>query len=388
MEKEKIEVVIVGAGIAGLATAACLTMHAIPHVILEREDCIASLWHKRSYDRLHLHLAKNFCQLPHFPHPPSTQTFMSKNHFINYIDNYVDHFKLQPRLRCEVESASFDEEDEKWRVAVQDLETGEIGEYVASFVVFATGENDQMVVPEFQDMETLPGEVIHSSSYRNGSKYKGKDVLVVGCGNSGMEIALDLSDSGAKTSIVVRNKLHVVSREFLSWVMPLRKFLPIYILDVLLLFLCYLKYGDTSKYGIQRPKQGPLHLKETAEIYPVIDVGTYQKIKSGDIEVLPSLVSIKGNNVVFNNGISRQFDAIILATGNKSSVKEWLKGADYLIGEDGMSKQKYPNHWKGRHGLYCAGLARKGIYGLADDALSIADDISDLLKSHDAKKLN
>ncbi|KAJ0962622.1 hypothetical protein J5N97_027744 [Dioscorea zingiberensis] len=105
-------------------------------------------------------------------------------------------------------------------------------------------------------------------------------------------------------------------------------------------------------------------------------------------QVLPSLVSIKGNNVVFNSGISRQFDAIILATGYKSSVNEWLKGADYLIGEDGMSKQKFPNHWKGRHGLYCAGLARKGINGLAGDALSIADDISNLLKTHDAKKLN
>ncbi|KAJ0962621.1 hypothetical protein J5N97_027743 [Dioscorea zingiberensis] len=208
---------------------------------------------------------------------------MSKNHFINHIDHYVDHFKLRPRLHCKVESASFDEEDGKWRVAVQDLQTGGIGEYVASFVVVATGGNDQMVVPEFQGVQTFPGEVIHSSSYRNGSKYKGKDVLVVGCGNSGMEIALDLSDSGAKTSIVVRNKFHVVSREFLSWVMPLRKFLPIYILDVLLLFLCYLKYGDTSKYGIQRPMQGPIHLIETA-IYPVIDVGTCQKIKSGDIK--------------------------------------------------------------------------------------------------------
>ncbi|KAH7658370.1 Indole-3-pyruvate monooxygenase protein [Dioscorea alata] len=388
MKKKKTEVVIVGAGLAGLATAACLTMHAIPHVILEREDCIASLWHKKSYDCLHLHLAKQFCQLPHLPHPPSCPTFMSKNHFITYINDYVACFNLCPHLRCEVESAIFDDEEGKWQVVARNLEAGEVEEYVARFVVVATGENDKAVVPEFPGIESSPGEVIHSMDYRNGSKYKGKDVLVVGCGNSGMEIALDLSNFGAKAAIVVRNELHVVPKELLFWIMLLRKFLPIYLLDAILLFLCYFKYGDTAKYGIQRPKQGPLHLKETTPIYPVIDVGTFQKIKSGHIQVLPSVKSIKGNNVRFKNEISHQFDAIILATGYKSSAKEWLKGDDYLIGEDGISKQKFPNHWKGRHGLYCAGLARKGIYGLANDAENIANDINTLLKDDDAKKMN
>lgn len=64
------------------------------------------------------------------------------------------------------------------------------------------------------------------------------------------------------------------------------------------------------------------------------------------------------------------------------------QGDDYLIGEDGISKQKFPNHWKGRHGLYCAGLVRKGIYGLANDAEKIANDINTLLKDDDAKKMN
>ncbi|KAH7655776.1 Indole-3-pyruvate monooxygenase protein [Dioscorea alata] len=322
MKKKKTEVVIVGAGLAGLATAACLTMHAIPH-----------------------------------------------NHFITYINDYVACFNLCPHLRCEVESAIFDDEEGKWQVVARNLEAGEVEEYVARFVVVATGENDKAVVPEFPGIESSPGEVIHSMDYRNGSKYKGKDVLVVGCGNSGMEIALDLSNFGAKAAIVVRNELHVVPKELLFWIMLLRKFLPIYLLDAILLFLCYFKY-------------------ETTPIYPVIDVGTFQKIKSGHIQVLPSVKSIKGNNVRFKNEISHQFDAIILATGYKSSAKEWLKGDDYLIGEDGISKQKFPNHWKGRHGLYCAGLARKGIYGLANDAENIANDINTLLKDDDAKKMN
>ncbi|KAM0933130.1 putative indole-3-pyruvate monooxygenase [Dioscorea sansibarensis] len=174
---------------------------------------------------------------------------MSKNHFITYIDDYVDRFKLCPRLWCKVESALLDDEEGKWQVVARNLETGKVEEYVARFVVVATGENDEAVVPEFPGIESFAGQVIHSMVYRNGSNYKGKDVLVVGCGNSGMEIALDLSNSD-----------------------------------------------------------------------------------------------------------------------------------DYLIGEDGISKQKIPNHWKERHGLYCAGLARKGIYGTTNEAENIANDINNLLK--------
>ena len=81
--------IIVGSGTFGLATAACLSQLSIPYIILEREDCIASLWKKYSYDRLHLHLGKQFCELPHMSLPFSYPTYMPKKLFIQYLVDYV-----------------------------------------------------------------------------------------------------------------------------------------------------------------------------------------------------------------------------------------------------------------------------------------------------------
>ncbi|XP_020271952.1 probable indole-3-pyruvate monooxygenase YUCCA10 [Asparagus officinalis] len=378
---EEVRVVIVGAGPSGIATAGCLAVHEIPSVIIERDDCIASLWRKRTYDRLHLHLAKEFCQLPHFPYGSETPSYISKDGFIKYLDDYVEKFELRPKFKHEVESASFDEEEGKWRLKVRKLDSGEEINYATKYLVVASGENDEMFMPEINGLESFEGEVLHSSQYRSGLRFKENNVLVVGSGNSGMEIAFDLCNHGANASIVVRSPLHLVSREIWHLGMLLMRFLPLRLLDALVLFLCNLKFGNTSKYGIHRPKEGPFYLKTYTPFYPVMDVGTFSKIKSGEIQVLPSLKSIKGNNnVVFSDGKVLTFDAIVFATGYRSTIKRWLKSDDYLLGDDGMCKLKYPKHWKGRNGLYCAGLIGKGIYGSAEDAINIANDINVALK--------
>lgn len=91
---------------------------------------------------------------------------------------------------------------------------------------------------------------------------------------------------------------------------------------------------------------------------------------------MPSIMSIEGNYVTFSNGRIQSYDVIILATGYRSTVKNWLKSDDPLIGEDGMATRVFPNNWKGKNGLYCAGFARRGIYGSGEDAQSIANDIA------------
>ncbi|XP_010921720.1 probable indole-3-pyruvate monooxygenase YUCCA10 [Elaeis guineensis] len=369
-------VVIVGAGPSGLAVAACLTSHCIPNIILERDDCIASIWRKRCYNRVTLHLGKQYCELPHAKHPPATPTFIPKDEFIRYLDDYASRFQLRVLLRRNVESAEFDAAAGRWRVAARNLDSSVAEEYLARYLVVASGENDCMVVPEIPGLDGFDGPVLHSCRYRSGSDFKGKNVLVVGCGNSGTEIAFDLADSGAKTSIVVRNQVHLVTKEIWLFGMFIMKFLPLHWVDMIVLFLCYIVFGNTSKYGIHRPTKGPMYLKANSPIYPVVDVGAFKKIKSGEIQVLPSIANIKGNSVTLSDGKQYHFDAIILATGYRSAIKTWLKSDDYLIGDDGMAKQKFPDHWKGRNGLYCAGLLRRGIYGSAEDAFSIANDIS------------
>ncbi|KAK6940908.1 hypothetical protein RJ641_030439 [Dillenia turbinata] len=351
-------VIVVGAGPAGLATAACLTSLSIPYMLIEREDFYAPIWTKKSYDRLHLHLAKHFCELPLMSMPAEYPTYVPRAQFLQYLDNYVRQFKIKPMYNRSVIGADYEEVSQRWLVKVHNSKSNETEEYFTRFLIIATGETSDTFIPDVEGLHTFPGRVIHSTLYKSGKEFSDKKVLVIGSGNSGMEIAFDLSNYGAKTSIVVRSPTHILSREMSNLGLTLFRYLPHDFVDSLLVFLSKIYYGDLGKYGIERPKEGPFYLKEKYGKYPVIDVGTYRKIKSGEIQVLPAVTSIKGDEVVFKDGKSHPFD-----------------GDDYLLGDDGISKLEFPNHWKGKNGLYCVGLARRGLYGLNMDAKLVAGDI-------------
>ncbi|XP_037424854.1 probable indole-3-pyruvate monooxygenase YUCCA10 [Triticum dicoccoides] len=269
---ENVVVLIVGAGPAGLATAACLSQFSIPYVILERESCSASLWRNRAYDRLKLHLAKEFCK-----------------------------------------------------------------------------------------------------------NYSGMNVLVVGSGNSGMEIAYDLANHGANTSIVIRSPIHVMTKELIRFGMTLAHRLPLNLVDNLIVMAANLIFGDLSRHGIRRPKMGPMILKSKTGRSAVIDVGTVGLIKKGIIKVQGSISKVMGDIVEFQCSKNISFDAIVLATGYKSKTNMWLMNGESMINDNGLPIKEYPNHWKGENGLYCAGLARRGLAGIAADAKNIANDIKSVI---------
>ncbi|KAK3193969.1 hypothetical protein Dsin_025279 [Dipteronia sinensis] len=374
-------VIIVGAGTSGLATAACLHRHSIPYTILEREDCFASLWKKYAYDRLHLHLVKQICELPHMPFPSSYPRYVPKNLFIQYLDDYVSRFNINPLYGRRVELADYDEVNKKWVVKARNVNSGETEDYSARFLVVASGESCDPFTPDNIDgLSSSTAEVFHSTKYKNGKPYSGKHVLVVGCGNSGMEIALDLANHGAKTSIVIRSPMSVYSRDVLYLgTKILAKYFSLETVDWVMVLLSKLYYGDLSKYGITRLEEGPFFTKIKHGKYPVLDLGTCKKIKSGEIQVLPAIESIRGNEVVFKNGNSYPFDTIIFCTGFKRSTHKWLKGDDYLLNDDGFSKHSPPNNWKGKKGLYCAGLSGRGFFGAGTDAQNISNEIKSLL---------
>nr|TKW01332.1 hypothetical protein SEVIR_8G172800v2 [Setaria viridis] len=187
-----------------------------------------------------------------------------------------------------------------------------------------------------------------------------QNVLVVGCGNSGMEIAYDLASHGANTSIV-----HVVTKEIIRLGMTLVQHKPVNVVDDL---LC--------------EDLGPLVLKAKIGRSTVIDVGAVGLIKNGTIKFvyhgrcLEIFPKIKGYIVEFDGRKENTFHAIVLATGYKSTANTWLKNGESMLNDDGLpsnSSMLLPLY--GANGLYCAGLAKRGLAGIAMDAKNIANDI-------------
>ncbi|KAM3351218.1 hypothetical protein ACQJBY_023305 [Aegilops geniculata] len=379
--------IIVGAGPSGLAVAACLKEKGVDSLILERSNCIASLWQLKTYDRLSLHLPRQFCELPLMPFPADYPIYPSKEKFVAYLEKYAARFGICPKYNHVVVRAEYDEKLLLWRVRSQ--LTGRIEEeveYISRWLVVATGENAEVVQPEIDGLKEFKGTVVHTSAYKTGCAFAGKRVLVVGCGNSGMEVCLDLCDHNAQPHIVVRDTVHILPREMLGQStfglsMWLLKWFPVHVVDRILLLVARTMLGDTARLGLKRPTVGPLELKSLSGKTPVLDVGTFAKIRSGDIKVYPGIKKISGRQVEFLDTRSEDFDAIVLATGYKSNVPFWLKDRELFSDKDGLPRKAFPNGWKGERGLYSVGLTRRGLMGTSVDARRIAHDIEQQLSA-------
>ncbi|XP_047307738.1 probable indole-3-pyruvate monooxygenase YUCCA7 [Impatiens glandulifera] len=376
--------VIVGAGPSGLAVAAGLSQQDVPYIVLERANCVASLWQNNTYDRLKLHLPKQFSQLPYIPFPENLPEYPTKSQFIDYLQSYTKNFDIKPRFNEAVKSAKYDETCGLWRVKTVlagDHHRGEVVEYICRWLVVATGENAEKVVPVFEGEEEFAGNIVHACDYKSGEGFGGKRVLVVGCGNSGMEVSLDLCLNNASPSMVVRSSVHILPREILGkstfgLAVEMMKWLPVKVVDKILLVASRLILGNLEKYGLKRPAtMGPLELKDREGKTPVLDIGALEKIKSGEIKIVSSgIKKLSRGSVELVNGQHLEIDSIILATGYCSNVPSWLKENDFFS-SNGFPKSPFPEGWKGKAGLYTVGFTRKGLSGASIDAIKVAEDI-------------
>ncbi|EXB46053.1 Flavin-containing monooxygenase YUCCA8 [Morus notabilis] len=375
--------IIVGAGPSGLATAACLKEQGVPFVVLEKADCIASLWQKRTYDRLKLHLPKQFCQLPKMPFPEDFPEYPTKKQFIQYLESYAARFDIKPQFNECVQSARFDETSGFWRVKTVSYGKPD-AEYICRWLIVATGENAECVIPDIEGLGDFAGDVVHASEYKSGEKFRGKKVLVVGCGNSGMELSLDLCNHNASPSMVVRSSVHVLPREVFGkstfeLAVLMMAWLPLWLVDKIMLFLSWLVLGSIERYGLKRPAMGPLEVKNKMGKTPVLDIGALEKIKSGDINVVPGIKRFSKNQVELVNGEKLDIDSVILATGYRSNVPYWLQEGVFFS-KNGYPKAPFPQGWKGNAGLYAVGFTRRGLSGASADAVRIAQDIGKVWK--------
>ncbi|KAE8806768.1 putative indole-3-pyruvate monooxygenase YUCCA4 [Hordeum vulgare] len=348
---------IVGAGPSGLAAAACLAARGVPATVLERSDSLAFTWRHRMYDRLALHLPKHFCELPLLPFPAEYPTYPCKDQFVAYMEAYAAAAGVAPRFGASVEEAAFDASVGAWAVR---LAGGEV--LMTRWLVVATGENAEPHVPDFPGMRQFAGRVLHTCDYKCGEEFAGEKVLVVGCGNSGMEV-------------------HVLPKEMLGVstfgiAMALLKWLPVQLVDRFILAAARLTLGNTSQLGLRRPKTGPIELKNLTGRTPVLDVGTLDHIKSGKIKVVGAVKEVTRRGARLADGKEEeQFDAIILATGYRSNVPSWLKDGGDVFTREGTPKTPFPDGWKGRNGLYTVGFSQRGLLGASSDALCVARDI-------------
>ena len=315
------DVAVIGAGPAGLAVGACLRKAGLNFVILEKDRQIAPSW-RRHYDRLHLHTVKRYSSLPYLDFPKSYPRYIPKHLVIEYLEAYAERFDLKPRLGDEVRSVR--PEAAGWLI---DSAASSIR---APFVVIASGYNAEPTIPSFPGMEKFKGQVIHSFSYVNAKPFAGQSVLVAGMGNTGAEIALDLSEGGANPAISVRNGVHIVPRELFG--VPIQivalvatGMLPGWLNDFIFPPILDFALGKPSKHGITRPKQGLLRQIANAGKIPVIDVGTLKKISEGKIHIAPGIGEVLEDGVVFRDGSRKRFDAIILATGYRPNYQSFLK---------------------------------------------------------------
>ena len=359
------ETVIVGAGPAGLAVAGRLRAAGRPFLMLEGSDRVADRWH-RHYDRLHLHTVKETSHLPGRPFPSDYPRYVPRKRLVAYYEEYARDLDLRPRFGEEVVSVRKGEEG-AWTV-----DTAAGRREAASNVVVATGFNRVPRIPAFPGQEIFRGEILHSVGYRNAAPYRGRDVLVVGMGNTGAEIALDLAENGARPTLSVRSPVNVVPRDILGRPTQLTAMLlarlPDRLGDMVGVLLRRLTVGDLSRWGLETPALPPAAQLRKEGKTPVIDVGTLAAIKAGRIRVRPGIDRFTADGAVFTDGSEESLDAAILATGYEPRVGDFLLDADGFLNERG-------------HPDVVAGSGRhRGLFFVGFDAYSVGGILGTILR--------
>jgi putative flavoprotein involved in K+ transport len=304
-------VIVVGGGASGLSTAAALSRRHIEAVVLEQDPELGGTWARR-YDRLHLHTVRRFSGLAHFPIPNRYPTYLSRNDVVAYLTEYARHFTLRVVTGTTVQRIRpQDVPSDGWSV-----ETGNGDAWHGRVVVLATGQYRQPIVPPWMGRETYRGRLTHSVTYANAMPYAGQRVLVVGAGNSGAEIATDLSENGAAfVAVSIRTPPPVVPRD--PFGLPVQRTsillsaLPPAIANRLGWITARLTLGDLTRHGMPKGDFSPF----TTRRVPLIDVGFVAALKRGSVKVRPALERLTETGAVFADGSSEPFDAIIAATG-------------------------------------------------------------------------
>lgn len=327
------DAIIIGAGPAGLACAATFLQRGLKATVLEKGENIAPVWH-RHYQRLHLHTDRSHSALPGLPMPRDYPRYPSRAQVVDYLDAYATHFGVRPVFGSAVQRVR--RQDHSWHVETADAH------WTAPVVVIATGWADFPHRPQWPGMDGYRGEILHSGDYRNPDPYKGKRVLVVGFGNSGGEIALDLAEAGVDVTLAVRGAVKILPREMLglpilTWAIA-QAWMPPRVADFINAPMIRLAVGPTRNLGLTPLRKGPRQMIAEDGRVPLLDVGTLDRIRDGSIKVRGGIAGFTADAVAFTHSPAEPFDAVILATGFRPDLRALLPDLPRVLDEHGLPR--------------------------------------------------
>ena len=308
------DTVVLGAGQAGLATAALLQRAGVEVTVLDRGR-VGQTW-RGHYDRLHLNTDRRLSALPGLPIPGSAGQWPSRDAFVSYLDAYATHHALD--VRTGVEARRIDPCSAGWHLVGADR--------TARRVVVATGSSRVAALPPWATDSPVP--LVHSGAYRNPTPYAGKHVLVVGAGNSGAEIAADLAGGdAASVTLSVKDPPARLPRSLGPVPVQLTAFgltgVPTRVADLALAAtLGVLRRGDG---GLGLPVPDHLVRDARAGGAPVVDAGLRAAVRAGRVRVVPAVTGAGPDGLLLADGARVRPDAVVAATG-------WGTGLADLVG--------------------------------------------------------
>lgn len=353
------KVCIIGAGSSGMVAVKTLKERGIPFGCFEMGSDIGGNWRynndngrSAAYDTLHIDTSKERMAYSDFPMPDHYPNYPHHSQVFEYFQNYVAHFGLRPSItfRTRVNHVA-PASDSGYQVTTTDLDSGEsqVSHYRA--VLVCNGHHWNPKLPDFPG--TFHGRCCHSRDYRTPDGLEGQNVLVVGIGNSGVDIACDTARVSGQTYLSTRRSAHIIPRYILgrptdNWMTPNSSRLPLGVQRFLYRILLTLAVGNQENYGVPRPAHPLL-----AE-HPTMSSQLLELVANGRINMKPDIQELAGDRVRFVDGSEAAVDTIIYATGYQITFPFF--DPDFLQVQD----NHFPLYRKVVHpdypGLYFIGL--------------------------------